>query len=142
MSATELNQWAKALHVVGFILWTGGLLSCIHLLQAHQAAGSEGREALSSIQRKVAMMMEIGALVAIFAGLYLALSGRNAFTEGGWLHAKLTLVVLGLFGLHGFIRVKIKKFRKGEVTSLPGWVQPVALVLIAVITIMVTVKPI
>lgn len=142
MSAPELYQWTKAFHVVGFLLWTGSLLSCIYLLQAHQAAGEEGRQALSSVQRKAAMLMEIGALVAIVAGLYLALGGgRNAFSGAGWLHAKLALVVLGLFGLHGFVRVKIKKFRNGEVAALPGWLQPAALVVIVVVAIMASVKP-
>jgi hypothetical protein len=44
-----------------------------------------------------------------------------------------TLLVVGLVGIHVFTRIKIRKFRNGEISPLPGVVIPLTLILIAVI---------
>lgn len=138
----ETFQWIKAAHVVGFLVWTGGLLSCVHLLRVHASIAAESYQIMSGVERKVAMVMDMGALVAIVSGLYLALGGvLNAFTNGGWLHMKLAVVVLGLLGLHGYIRVKIRKFRNGQVAALPAFVYPATLAVIVIIAIIAAVKP-
>lgn len=138
----KIYAWTKAVHVIGFLLWTGGLWSCVQLLRVHSGAPGEARQALSSIERKTAMFMDMGALLAIAAGLYLALGVTpSAFKTGGWLHLKLTVVVLGLLSLHGYIRVKIRKFRNGQIMALPSFVHPVTLAVIALIAVIAVVKP-
>ncbi|MEM9488405.1 MAG: CopD family protein [Myxococcota bacterium] len=138
----ETYQWIKAGHAVGFLLWTGGLLACIQLLIAHAGAGSEGRGHLVVTARKTAMIMDMGALLAMVAGFYLALATTpNQFTNGGWLHIKLTVVVLGLLGLHGFVRVKIRKYRNGDVRALPGFVLPVTLLVVSALVLTASLKP-
>ena len=138
----ETTQWITAVHVVGFLLWTGGLMSCMQFLRVHHAAGVDSREALQGTERRVALSMDIGATLAIAAGLILAL-GRtpSAFKEGGWLHLKLTLVVIGLLVLHGYVRVKIKKFRNGDVVALPGFLYPLTVAVIVAIVGVAVVKP-
>lgn len=136
----ETYNWVAAVHVLGFLLWTGALLSCLFLLLAHQNAQETGRSALGAIERKVAILMDASALVAIVAGLYLAVGFPiNWFKQGGWLHVK-TLLVAGLVGIHVFTRIKIRKFRNGEISPLPGLVIPLTLILITVIVVFGEVK--
>jgi uncharacterized membrane protein len=61
--------------------------------------------------------------------------------RSGWFHAKLTLVVLGLLGMHGFLRVKVRKFRQGQVAPLPGFLLPLMLLLVFGILVLVRVQP-
>lgn len=135
-----MYNWFLAIHILGFVLWSAALVSCTLLLRAHEAAGDPGRQALGSIERKAGILMDIGAFVSITVGLYLALGfGVNAFTQGGWLHVK-TLLVAGLVGIHIVTRIKIRKFRNGNISPLPGFVTPLTFVLIAVIIIFGRVK--
>jgi protoporphyrinogen IX oxidase len=136
----ETYTWVTAVHIFGFLMWAGTLMSCLFLLRAHQSVQEAGRGALGAVERKVAIMMDASALVAIAAGLYLALSVTPShFKQGGWLHVK-TLLVLGLVGIHVFTRIKVRKFRNGEISPLPGLVIPLTLILIAVIVVFGEVK--
>jgi uncharacterized membrane protein len=75
---------------------------------------------LSAAERKLALVMDLGAAVAIGFGLWLALRHTpNEFKQGAWLHVKLTAVVVGVLSTHGIARVKIKKFRTGDARPLP-----------------------
>jgi uncharacterized membrane protein len=70
---SETYNWVMAVHVIGFLMWAGTLMSCLFLLLGHQSVKESGRSALAAIERKVAIVMDASALVAIVAGLYLAL---------------------------------------------------------------------
>jgi putative membrane protein len=130
----ELYSWMKVLHVVGFVLWIAGLWAGIWLLKAHTSVDASSRPALVGAERKVGASMDAGATFAMVAGLVLAFAGPiNAFKTGGWLHVKLTLVVLAVLGIHGMVRVRMRKFRNGDLTALPGWVVPVLLVAVVAI---------
>jgi putative membrane protein len=135
-------QWNLALHVFGIVLWTGGMLACLRLLAAHGAAGKAAPEGLILTERRTAVMMDIGATIAMVTGLYLLFrSPTSPLTSGGWMHAKLTLVVLGMLTLHGFTRVKVRKFRNGDVRPLPGFVVPVFIAVALGVIVLVEVRP-
>ena len=133
----SLYYWLRTAHMVGFILWVAGVIGVLALLDAHARIGASARDAMVGVERRTAMIMEIGSLLAIGAGLYLAFKSprfpTHAFADGGWLHVKLTLVVLALIGAHVFARIRLRKFRNGEIKALPGWLLPV--VILAVIGI-------
>lgn len=121
--------WAKVVHIIGFVLWIGGIWAGIWLLKAHVQVDAASRPALVGVERKVGASMDAGATFALLGGLALAFGGPiNAFKTGGWLHIKLTLVVLAVFSVHGLVRGRMRKFRNGDLTPLPGWVVPVLLV--------------
>jgi len=132
--------WVRIVHIVGFILWVGGLLSVLALLRAHAEITGAGRDALTRVERGMAGIMDLGATLAIATGFYQAFASpnfpTNAFSSGGWLHVKLTLVVLVPFALHGFARRKIRTFRGGNVTPIPGWMIPLVVVAVAGIVVM------
>lgn len=136
----ETYNWVLAVHAFGFVLWTGALMSTLFLLSSHHLAADSGRKGLERVERKAAMGMDIGALIAIVAGLYLALGfDVNWFKQGSWLHIKTTLVAV-LVGLHVFTRVKVRKFRNGAVSPISGYVIPLTLLLVAVIVVFGEVK--
>lgn len=134
-------QWILAIHVFGIVLWTGGMLACLRLLAAHGAAGKAAPEGLILTERRTAVLMDIGAAIALLTGLHLLFGPTKPLTQGGFMHAKLTLVVLGMFGLHGFVRAKVRKFRSGDVRPLPGLMLPVFLVVVLGVIVLVRVRP-
>jgi len=132
MSPSTLG-WVLVGHVFGFVVWIGGLLTCISLLHVHPRVEESHRAALTKTERSVAMLMDMGATLAIVCGLLLALDvAQNEFTNGAWLHVKLTAVVLGILSSHGIVRAKIKKFSRGEITPLPRWLPMLVLAAAAV----------
>jgi len=133
MSLTTL-LWVRVAHVLGFVLWSSGLLTGIFLLRAHASVEASARQALVPIEKVVGIIMDAGATIAMAAGFVFAFSTTPiAFKTGGWLHMKLTLVVVGVLSVHGMVRVKMRKYRNGDVSPLPSWVLPVLLVCLAAI---------
>ncbi len=81
--------------------------------------------------------MDAGATFAMAAGFAVAFGTTPiAFKTGGWLHMKLTLVVVGVLSIHGLVRVKMRKFRNGDVAPLPSWMMPVLLIALTGIIIL------
>jgi uncharacterized membrane protein len=128
----ETDLWLHVAHIVGFTLWVAGLLASASLLRAHEGADAASRPGMISAARSMAAIMEVGATLAIAAGLTIAFASprypNTAFKTGGWLHVKLLLVVLAILVPHGLVRAKIAKLRRGTTTKpLPGWVIPAIL---------------
>lgn len=129
----DTYNWVLIAHVFGFVTWVGGLLGCLALLHVHTRVEEGARPALSATERQTAMLMDLGATLAIGAGLLLAIKGPvNEFSHGSWLHVKLTAVVLGLLSSHGIVRAKIKKFSRGEIKALPRWMPSLVLAAAAI----------
>ncbi len=114
----EFYKWFPAVHVVGIVLWLGGLTAVLALLHVHPRVETGSRQLLSQVERKIALLMDLGATVTIASGLYFAIDTRQ-FSNGGWLHIKLTAVVVCILTVHGFARMKIKKFRTGDARPVP-----------------------
>jgi putative membrane protein len=107
----SLYLWLKALHLLAVISWMAGMLYLPRLFVYHTkvAPGSEASEMFKVMERKLMRGIMLPAMVATWVlGLWLAVY-TEAFTSGngGWLHAKLGLVLL-LSGVHGML----SKYRK------------------------------
>jgi len=114
----KFYEWFAALHVVGAVLWVGGLTAVLALLQVHPRVETGSRALLSQVERRLAIVMDLGATLTIAVGLYAAIDTRQ-FSNGGWLHIKLTAVVLCILSVHGFARIKIKRYRTGDARPVP-----------------------
>ncbi len=125
----KTDLWLSALHIVGVIVWVGGLTAVLALLTAHARVDEISRGLMTLAEKRAALIMDLGATLAIGVGLYKALRHTpNEFKHGPWLHIKLTAVALGVLSVHGVARVKIKKFSRGEIKP----VSPVLWLLLAV----------
>lgn len=117
----DAYNWLRVGHVIGFIFWIGGLLAVLQLLRVHGAVEGAARDVLARHERKMAIVMDLGATLTMACGFVTALAGStNYFLTGAWLHIKLTIVALAILGLHGWARVQVKRFRKGQVKPLPA----------------------
>ena len=137
-------EWVKALHVISVIAWMAGLLYLPRLFVYHSVAetGSVQSETFKVMERRLLRAIVNPAMIATWAfGLWLAWRGF-AFT-GGWLHAKILLVLL-LSGLHGYLAGAVRRFAEDR-NDKPArhWriVNEAPTVLMILIVILVVVKP-
>ena len=135
--------WIKAFHIVFVVSWFAGLfyLPRIFVNLALVTKGSEAERArLLLMAGKLYRFMHPLATLALGLGIWLWLGYG---ITGGWLHAKLALVVL-LLGYHHACGVLLRKFREGRSTRSHGWFRVFnevpALALIAIV-ILAVVKP-
>ena len=136
--------WVKALHIMAVIAWMAGMLYLPRLFVYHAdaAKGSDKSETFKVMERLLLRAIINPAMIVTWAaGLWLAWKGF-AF-QGGWLHAKITLVVI-LSGLHGYLSAAVRKFAvdRNE-KSARHWriVNEVPTLLLIAIVILVVVKP-
>lgn len=139
-----LYLWVKALHVVAVIAWMAGMLYLPRLFVYHCAAEprSAQSETFKVMERRLLRAIINPAMVVTWAaGLWLAWQGF-AFS-GGWLHAKIALV-LALSGMHGYFSAAVRKFSEDRnLRSARHWRimnEGPTLVMIAIV-VLVIVKP-
>jgi len=109
-------ELAKALHIISFTAWMAGMfyLPRLYAYHADTKPGSETSELFKVMERRLLRIIINPAMLLTFVfGLYMAIESE-AFQQGGWLHAKLALVVIGMGGLHGFFASTRKKFARDE----------------------------
>jgi putative membrane protein len=134
-------NWIKAFHLFFVASWFAGLFYLpriyVNLAQeTHPAA----LERLLGMARRLYRFTTILAVPALLLGLWLWLGFG---VKGGWLHAKLALVLL-VIGYHHACGSLLKKFERGVNTRSHKWFRvfnelPVFLLL--GIVVLVIVKP-
>lgn len=133
--------WVKSLHIVFVTAWFAGLFYLPRILvNLAMETDATSRARLITMARKLYRFMTILAVPALAFGLWLWLGYGIG---GGWMHAKLALVVV-LIGYHHGCGVLLKKFEAGTNTRSHVWYRwfnelPV-LILLAIV-ILVVVKP-
>jgi len=133
--------WIKALHIVFVTSWFAGLFYLprifVNLAMEETPAG---RERLLVMARKLYRFMTILALPALAFGLWLWLGYGIG---GGWMHAKLFVVVL-LLGYHHACGRILKKFEAGAKTRshvFYRWFNELPVVVLFAAVILVVIKP-
>ena len=136
--------WIKAAHVIAVIAWMAGMLYLPRLFVYHAdaAPGSEKSETFKVMERRLLRFIINPAMaVTWIAGLWMAWEIFGF--QGGWLHAKLLLVVL-MSGLHGYLSKSARLFAEDRnMRSAKHWriINEVPTVLMILIVILVIVKP-
>lgn len=144
LTPVEAQLWVTALHVVAVIAWMAGMLYLPRLLVYHSEVGpgTPQSETFKVMERRLLKAIINPAMAATWiAGLWLAWYVFGF--QGGWLHAKILLVIL-LSGLHGYLSASVKRFaRDANVKGARHWriVNEVPTVLLILIVILVIVKP-
>ncbi|MHB1666884.1 MAG: CopD family protein [Thiomonas sp.] len=140
--------WVKALHIIFVISWFAGLfyLPRIFVNLAMVPPGSEAeRQRLLLMARKLYRFMTILMIPAIGFGLVLWLYyGIGLRGPGnGWMHAKLTLVLV-LLGFHHACGRVLRKFEQGRNTRSHMWFRwfnEVPTIAMFIIVPLVVIKP-
>jgi putative membrane protein len=148
MSATltTLYPWIKALHIIAVIAWMAGLLYLPRLFVYHAEAGpgTDRSEMLKIMERRLLRAIMNPAMIAVFlfGGLLLATPGIVTWAEG-WLHIKLTLVVI--MAVFHMIMAGWRKAFEDDNNTRPArfyrMMNEVPTVLMIAIIVMVVVRP-
>lgn len=136
----ETYAWVKSGHLIGVVLWIGGLFSVYWLLRMHANAPKGMLDKFTLMERSLALMMDLGATLAIGCGIAMIFGQTPNFLvqpHHGWFHIKLTVVVLGVLSMHGMVRAKVGKFSRGLISPVPTWAWSVLLISVVVILILV-----
>lgn len=136
------SRWVLAGHLIGVFLWIGGLMAVYWIQRLHAQAPADGRDQLTAMQRSLALMTDLAAALALGCGIAMVIHPQNMFAMGnmGWLHAKLTVVVLGILPIHGMMRARVKKFSRGELPAVPQWQWSLLILSTVAIVILVTTR--
>ena len=141
--------WLKAFHVIGVVSWFAGLLYLPRLFVYHAQIQSPGRvedekgnARFKIMERKLFMIMSIGALIAAGFGVAM-LAVTPDYLLMRWLHLKLALVLL-LVAYHGACFALLQHFAADRNARSERWFrvfnEAPALLLIGIV-ILVVVKP-
>ena len=135
----QLDRVFLGFHVYGAVMWIGGLFALAAFLDAFGAeTDPAARSRLLRFMRQAAIVPDIGATIAIVFGLHWLFKFK--LYQMPYMHIKLTLVAVVL-GLHGYLKVKARKARKGEAfTAPPGVLKPVLSIVALGIIIFVIAK--
>ncbi|MEM7447145.1 MAG: CopD family protein [Myxococcota bacterium] len=106
----------KFIHVVGLILWFGGLIFASVLLLR---LGSAQRSSVLQVVRSTFLrVVSPGVLLAWVGGLLMFAVNLSLYLRAGWMHGKLTLALLAA-GLTGAISALLRKASKELATASP-----------------------
>ncbi len=138
-------DWIVALHVISVIAWMAGMFYLPRLFVYHAAAapGSETSETFKVMERKLLRIIMNPAMAATWIFGLLALWALPAWLAEGWMHLKLTAVLV-LSGMHGVLARWCRAFaedRNAHSGRFYRMMNEVPTILLIVIVIMVVVKP-
>lgn len=135
---------AISTHLIGMILWVGGSALAAMIAAAAAREGQAGRATIAAARRAVLMLSTPGMVLTWLAGLsYLIPNFTTIYAKAGWMHGKLTLVVI-LSGMSGMLTSHLRKAAAGTKPASPGLLGGLGLgfvVLGAVIVFLAIFKP-
>ena len=135
--------WIKSFHIIFLVAWFAGLFYLPRLFVYHaQATDPVSIERFKIMERKLYFgIMTPCMVITLVLGLWLWLA--YGFS-GGWLHAKLALVLI-LLGQHGYLYKLMRDFkhdRNKHSHVFFRWLNEIpTLPLLIAIVILVVVKP-
>lgn len=133
--------WIKSLHLLFVIAWFAGLFYLprifVNLAMEDNAAA---RARLLLMARKLYRFMTLLAVPALVFGLWLWLGYGYS---GGWMHAKLALVIV-LIGYHHGCGRLLRKFednRNARSHTWYRWFNEIPVIILLLVVILVVFKP-
>ena len=137
--------WIKAFHIIPVVCWFAGIFYLPRLFVYHAATTDQaGRERFKVMERKLYRgIMTPSAAIAIVLGAWLLIDGWDFYRTQGWMHAKLTMVLL-LMVYHIQCYRYLISFRNDKnikTETFFRWFNEIPVLLLVGIIIMVTVRP-
>ena len=110
----DISVWLRIGHVVFMVFWLAGLFmlprQCIYMLD--HAPGSQGEAKWAERMGKLRNIILTPSIIVVWV-LGLLMAYAFGYFSQGWLHAKLTLVLI-LSGYHGWLVAQSKKMARGQ----------------------------
>jgi len=100
--------WWLTFHLLGIVLWTGGLLSISRMAAYHTAEAPEVQPRFAWVEWRMYWLVTVpGMVITLVTAMGLLATGPLPYGSLGWFRAKMALVVL-LLGLHALLHTKLK----------------------------------
>ncbi len=135
--------WLKAFHLVFVVTWFAGLFYLPRLFVYHVAANDPiSRSRFVVMERRLFVMTTIGGAFTLLFGILMIVMAP-AYLSQGWLHVKLTLVLL-LIGYQVWCLQLLRGLREGRNQHSERWYRlfnEVPSLLLIAIVILAVVKP-
>ena len=136
--------WVKAFHIIFMVTWFAGLFYLPRLYVYHaMAEDTVSRERFKLMERKLFFgIMTPGAVVTVALGLWLW-GAQYDWASMGWLHAKLSLVVvLILYHVHaGKLLADFKHDRNTRGHVFYRWYNEFPVLILIGIVVLAVVRP-
>ena len=138
--------WLKALHLICMVTWFAGLFYLPRLFVYHAMSEDEiSNERFKIMERKLFFgIMTPGLILTLIFGVWLLVAySWEFYSKAGWLHAKLTLLIL-LVIYHGFCGKWLSDFkhdRNQRSHVFYRWMNEVPVLFLVGIVILAVVKP-
>ncbi len=138
--------WIKAFHIISIVCWFAGLFYLPRLFIYHtQTTDSVGNERFKVMERKLYHYITTPAMISswIFGLLLLYTHAWALYSSNGWLHLKLTLVVL-LTVYHFTMGHYVKLFaadKNSRNTKFFRYYNEIPTLFLIIVVILVVVKP-
>lgn len=138
-------DWLKAIHIMAATTWFAGIFYLPRLFVYHAMAEDQtGRERFQTMERKLYRgIMNPSMIVTLVFGIWMLVVNWAAYSQMGWVHAKLALIVLLLI-YHHVSLVFLKRFARE--TNRHGhifyrWFNEFPVLLLIGIVILAVVRP-
>lgn len=135
--------WLKAFHIVSVVTWFAGLFYLPRLFVYHAAAQDEiGRERFKVMERRLFVLMTIGAILTALFGLSMLMKAPGLI-EMRWLQTKFAFVAL-LLAYHIWCFRLVIAFRRDANRYSERWYRAfneVPSLLLIAIVVLAVVKP-
>lgn len=107
-------KWLLALHLLGVVLWTGGLLNLTRILGYHARESPSVRPRYSWLEGRLDFLVTVpGAVITVATGIAQAWAdGAVYFRAATWLHVKLALVAIVAM-MHVFVSRRHRALARG-----------------------------
>ncbi len=138
--------WVKAFHLIFIVTWFSALFYLPRLFVYHALCDDEaGNARFKVMERKLYRgIMTPSAILTLVFGLWLlSFYSLEQIASMGWLHAKLTLVIL-LFAYHGICGRMLKQFaadNNQRSHRFYRWFNEFPVLLLVAIIILAVVRP-
>ncbi|WP_349617722.1 protoporphyrinogen oxidase HemJ [Azotobacter salinestris] len=140
-----LYLWLKALHIIAVVCWFAGLFYLPRLFVYHAMSEDQiSRERFCIMERKLYRgIMNPSLIATLLLGIGLIALNPGYYFSQGWMHAKLTAVLL-LIGYHHVCGRQLKRFANGKTPHghvFFRWFNEIPVVFLLAIVILVVVRP-
>lgn len=135
--------WLKAFHVIAMVTWFAGLFYLPRLFVYHaDAVDAPSLERFEIMERRLFALMTIGGAATIILGI-LMIAAAPAYLKMGWLHVKLSLVML-LIAYHVYCHRLMRNFVRRRNIRSSKWYRvfnEIPSLLLIAIVVLAVVKP-
>jgi len=137
--------WFRALHLIAVFAWMAGMfyLPRLYVYHAQAEKGSELSETLKVMERRLLRLIINPAMISAYVFGGLMLWANPSLFQMGWIHVKLTAVLMMTI-LHGLLARHRKQFLRDANPHSHKYyrvLNEVPTVLLVIIVIMVVVQP-